>query len=73
MNKNRKKKTPKYLQAKKGFISLQSQIKRFGTETGIAQLVERRSPKPQVEGSNPSARAIHLMKAPIFNGAFDLY
>ena len=25
--------------------------------TGIAQLAERRSPKPQVEGSSPSARA----------------
>lgn len=26
--------------------------------TGIAQLVERRSPKPQVVGSSPAARAI---------------
>lgn len=32
-------------------------------QRGIAQLVERRSPKPQVEGSIPSAPA---SKAPFF-------
>lgn len=29
--------------------------------TGIAQLVEHRSPKPGVGGSNPSARAIFIV------------
>lgn len=37
--------------------------------TGIAQLVEHRSPKPGVGGSNPSARAIFI--API-QGCFYL-
>jgi hypothetical protein len=33
-------------------------LRRHAHDTGIAQLVERRSPKPQVVGSSPAARAI---------------
>ena len=36
--------------------------------TGIAQLVEHRSPKPGVGGSNPSARATFV--TPSFRGVF---
>ena len=33
---------------------------------GIAQLVERRSPKPQAEGSSPSAPATRKIRAVVF-------